>query len=91
MAINDAKPGRPPAAAACAWLALLALAASSAQLAGGGWRGCLRLDAGDRAQIVIDLPPAADTGLEQDDDGAWRAVLETGGVRLRLTIMPDCD
>jgi hypothetical protein len=72
--------------------ALLALAACTAQIAGGGWRGSLRLDAGERAQMVVDLAPAADTGRE-DGEGGWEAVLEAGGIRVRLLLTPmaNCD
>jgi hypothetical protein len=71
---------------------LLALAASTAQIAGGGWRGSLRVDAGERAQMVVDLPPAADAWRE-DEEGGWEGVLEAGGVRVRLRLTPrsNCD
>jgi hypothetical protein len=72
--------------------ALLALAACTAQIAGGGWRGSLRVDAGERAQMVVDLAPAADAWRE-DEDGGWEGVLEAGGVRVRLLLTPmsNCD
>ena len=92
MAIHGTQ--RTPEPGGGPWLpaALLALAACAAQIAGGGWRGSLRLDAGERAQVAVDLPPAGDTWRE-DEEGGWEGVLEAGGirVRLRLTPMPNCD
>jgi hypothetical protein len=75
------------------WLAaaLLALVAGAAQLA-GGWRGSLRVDAGDRAQVVVDVPPS--TGAWQpDQEGGWEALWQAAGIRVRLVLtpMPNCD
>ena len=92
IAINSAKPAPQPAGGPGPLAALLVLAAWFALFAGGGWRGSLRLDAGDPAQIVVDLPAAAGA-WQEDDDAAWEGVLQAGGiqVRLRLTPISNCD
>ena len=92
IAINSAKPAPQPAGGPGPLAALLVLAAWFALFAGGGWRGSLRLDAGEPTQIVLDLPPAADA-WQEDDEAGWEGVLEAGGiqVRLRLTPISNCD
>lgn len=92
MAINGTERTGEPGGGPWIVAALLALAACTAQIAGGGWRGSLRVDAGEPAQMVLDLPAAADAWREDEENG-WEGVLEAGGVRVRLLLTPmaNCD
>ena len=92
MAIEKVERTAGPRARPWVTAALVALGACAAQVAGGGWRSSLRVDAGERAQMVVDVPPAADA-WQQDEEGGWEGVFEAGGIRVRLLLTPmaNCD
>jgi hypothetical protein len=71
----------------------VALAACAAHVLGGGWHGCLRVDAGERMQMVVEAPPANPDWRDSAGEGGWEGRLEAAGIRVRwqLTAIANRD
>ena len=93
MAIKRKEPAPEPRSRLLVMVALLALAVCAAHVVGGGWRGCLRVDAGQRMQMVVEAPPANPEGRDSAGEGDWEGRMEAAGVRVRwqLTAIANRD
>ncbi len=89
MAISNKEPFLEPRRRALTVILWLAIAAALAICAGRGeaWHGVVRVDAGERFEMVVEAPGEAVDVPESSWDRGWDGVLEAGGLRVRWELI----